>query len=170
MVDEKRFVIPLRKEFAKAPRYKRAKKAVSTVRQFIAKHLKVNSVKIGQNLNDKLWERGSKKPPLKVEVHSVKEDDYARVELTGFDFEQKVEKAAKKEEVKKAVKLEDKVGQESKEELAQEGKVEEKKESAPITTEDLKNTGKIQKERRVQASRRNLGRNPTKEIKDQKKK
>src|SRR3989338_2307869 len=72
MADEKIFIISLRKEVLKTPIYKRAKKAISTVKNYIKKHLKVEEVKLGENLNKKIWEKGSKKPPGKIKVTAIK--------------------------------------------------------------------------------------------------
>ncbi len=168
MVDEKRYVIPLRKEFIKSPRYKRVKRAVSAVRHYVSKHMKVQDVKIGTNLNLKLWARGSKKPPARVEVHAIKEDDYARVELLGFDFEKKVEKSKKEEHKHEEHKLEEKV-QESKEELAKEGMVEEHKHASEKPAMEIRDAEAQQKIKRVTASRKDLGHNPAKEAKDSRK-
>src|SRR3989344_3811168 len=72
MADEKIFIISLRKEVLKTPIYKRAKKAISTVKNYIKKHLKVEEVKLGENLNKKIWEKGSKKPPGKIKGKAKK--------------------------------------------------------------------------------------------------
>ena len=53
---ERTYTIPLRREFQKAPKYKRAKKAVTAVREFMQKHMKTENVLIGPKLNIKLWE------------------------------------------------------------------------------------------------------------------
>lgn len=130
---EKTFVIPLRKEFLKKPKYKRAKKAVSAVKTYIIKHMKVKEVKIGKHLNEKLWERGKKNPPPKIKVKSIIEDDYARVELPEFEFEKKKEEPKKeglKEKLlgKKEEKPETEQRKEEKleQELVEKGKLEEK--------------------------------------------
>jgi len=62
MADEKIFTIPLRKEFSKKPIYRRAKKAVTCVKEFITQHLKTKDVRIGPHLNEKIWERGRRHP------------------------------------------------------------------------------------------------------------
>ena len=45
---ERTYNVPLRKEFLKVPKYKRAKKAVKALKQFLAKHMKSDNVKIGK--------------------------------------------------------------------------------------------------------------------------
>ena len=128
---ERTFVIPLRKEFLKKPKYRRAKKAVSALKDFIIRHMKVKEVKIGKYLNEKIWERGQKSPPSRVKVKSIIEDDYTRVELVDFPFEKKKEEP-KKEGLKEKLlgKKEEKPETEQKkeerleEELVEKGKVE----------------------------------------------
>jgi large subunit ribosomal protein L31e len=70
---ERIYTIPLT-DARRAPRWKRAERAVRNVRVYLAKHLKIalDDVKIDKTINEKLWERGSMKPPLKVRVRAVK--------------------------------------------------------------------------------------------------
>lgn len=96
MADEKMFTIPLRREFLKVAMYRRSKKAVSAVRKFIARHMKVEEVKIGKNLNLFLWAYGMKNPPPRVKVKSVREENYALVELQDYPFAVKKVKEEKK--------------------------------------------------------------------------
>lgn len=72
-MEEKTYVIPLRNAY-KAPRTKRAKRAVNIVRNFLAKHLKTDEVILSENLNQRLWENGLQKPPRKVKVNVIEED------------------------------------------------------------------------------------------------
>ncbi len=70
---ERVYTIPL-SDARKAPRWKRSQSAVRKVRAFLAKHFKTEKtdVKIDKTINEKLWERGSMKPPLKIRVRAVK--------------------------------------------------------------------------------------------------
>ncbi len=96
---ERVYNVPLRREWLKAPPYKRAKKAVAAVRQFLMRHMKGEQVKLGSHLNEAIWERGIKKPPHHVKVTAIKDDDgVVRAELFGFALE-----APKKEEKKGAL-------------------------------------------------------------------
>ena len=126
---ERTYNVPLRRGFIKAPCYKKAKKAVTTLKEFMVQHMKVEEVKIGPELNKKIWERGIKHPPHHVKVTAVKEDNVARVELEGIEF--KALKPKKKEEKKAGLKgklesLTKKTGEEKKEEVK---KTEEKPEA-----------------------------------------
>ena len=99
------YTIPLRKEFLKTARWRRAEKAVNTVRSFVVQHAKAEDVKVGRWLNEAIWKRGAKNPPSRVRVDVKKEDDYVLVELS--ELPQK----AKKEETTPAeipAKVEDK--------------------------------------------------------------
>jgi len=58
------------------PRTKKTRKAVSQLKTFITKHTKQEAV-IDQKLNEYLWERGRKKPPIRIRV-SVETDDEGR--------------------------------------------------------------------------------------------
>lgn len=121
---ERVYVVPLRREFQKAPKYKRAKKAVNALRSFISKHMKSDDVKIGRYLNLELWKNGIRNPPHHVKVNAVKYDDgKVIVELFG-----KVIEEPKKEVKEKKKEGEKKETKEKKEEKAK-GKKAEKTEA-----------------------------------------
>lgn len=128
MVEERIHVIPLRRAFQKAPIYKRTKRAVNEIRNYISRHMKVDDVRIGPKLNELLWSCGNQNPPAKVKVKTRKIDNYAQVELENFPFYEKKEKEEKKEEVKaKGTKEEQEKAKEIKDEekLVNEGKAKE---------------------------------------------
>jgi len=80
---ERAYIIPLRREWLRTPRYKRAKKAISAIRGFVEKHMKTEEVKIGRTLNLSVWKHGMKNPPHKISVNCVKDDTgVVTVELT----------------------------------------------------------------------------------------
>lgn len=74
MPEEKILIISL-KEAKNAPRHRRAGRATKIVREFLAKHMKSDKINLDPALNQKLWERGTKKPPTKIRVKAVKDDD-----------------------------------------------------------------------------------------------
>ncbi|WP_457619830.1 50S ribosomal protein L31e [Methanopyrus sp.] len=74
VVDERVYTVPLR-DARKAPLKKRAPRAVKALRQFIERHMKAEEVRIGNDVNEKIWERGIKKPPSKIRVRAVKYAD-----------------------------------------------------------------------------------------------
>ncbi|MDG6257334.1 MAG: 50S ribosomal protein L31e [Methanomicrobiaceae archaeon] len=84
MVDvlkEQIYVIPLR-DAKRAPRWKRSHKAVKDIRAFLVKHMKSEDVKLDRSINEKVWDRGSEKPPRKIRVRAMKfEDGQVQAEL-----------------------------------------------------------------------------------------
>ena len=111
MAAEKTFNIPLRKEFQKAPKYKRAKKAVRAVREYLVKHMRNENVLIGPKLNLKIWEHGIKNPPHHVKVTAVEDKEgIVRAELFGFEFKKKEAKEKKAKPKGIAGKLQEKLG------------------------------------------------------------
>lgn len=108
---ERTYTIPLRREFIKVPAYRRAKRAISTIKIFIEKHMGSDDIKIGKELNDKIWHHGIKNPPGKVRVKTIRDDeDVVTVELEGFEY--KTEKVQTKKEEPKSLKekIESKIG------------------------------------------------------------
>ena len=69
---ERVYNVPLRKEWLRAPAYKRVKRAVHTLRDFLIKHMKSENVKIGRFANHALWARGIKHPPHHIKLTVVK--------------------------------------------------------------------------------------------------
>ncbi len=135
IVLERTYTIPIRRETLKAPAYRKAKKAVNAVRNFLIKHMKSDNVSIGRYLNMKLWQNGIKNPPGKVRVVATK-DDKGKVaaEIIGAPKEKAETKRAKTKEAPKA---------EAKTEAAKEEKAEEAKK---IEQEEIKELKKEQKE------------------------
>ena len=84
IVEERFYTIPLRKVWI-SPRKKRAPKAARVVRQFVAKHMKIQTeldedeeperIVIDNEVNEKLWSRGIEKPPRKIRVRVVKDTE-----------------------------------------------------------------------------------------------
>lgn len=107
---ERTYNVPLRKEYMKAPRWNRTKKAVIALRQFLAKHMKSEKVLLSKELNEEMWKHGIQNPPHHVKVNAVK-DDKGVVKADLFAIEKPASKkkdGSKKKEVKakKAVKVE----------------------------------------------------------------
>lgn len=87
---ERTYTIPLRAGFVKVPKYYRAKRAINQIKGYIVKHMKSDDVKLGNVLNEHIWERGITNPPGKVTVRAIKVDGVVTVELEGYEY--KVEK------------------------------------------------------------------------------
>ena len=126
MVTERVYNVPLRKEFQKAPKYRRAAKAMIALREFIAKHMKadIDNVKIGEYANLAIWKRGMQYPPHHIKMKTVKADDgKVTAELVGAP-ERKV---AEQKEKKKAEKSIEHVATETKTEGSQAEKADKQK-------------------------------------------
>ena len=119
IVLERAYNVPLRKEYMKAPRWKRTNKAVSALRKFLARHMKSEDIVIGKYLNLHLWKDGAKNPPHHVRVEAKKDSTgKVRAEIVGAPQEKPKEekKPAKKEtEKKEAAKEPEKPEQDKKE-------------------------------------------------------
>ena len=121
------YVIPLRRRWLNVPEYERSRKAVKTIKAFIAKHMKVperdtDYVKLDVYFNNEIWFRGRSKPPAKVKVKATKTGDFVKVEFVTMPqavmyAKQKNEKFHKKVEKKVEVKADSKT--EKKEEQTQ---------------------------------------------------
>ena len=143
---ERKYIIPLRKEWVKVPIYKRTKKSITAVREFLQQHMKTEDVRIGKYLNQAIWARGMKRPPHKVDVIAKKIEDkegnYVTVEMSNAPKEEpkKEEKKSKvTDKLKNALKApEDKEAEKKAEEQKEEKKMlkkemneKEEKEHAP---------------------------------------
>jgi len=104
---EREYVIPLRAEWKKVPRYKRAAKAIKAIKEFLARHMKVydrdlKKIKIDSYLNEFVWFRGIKKPPARIKVRAIKEEDIVKVELAELPDKLKFKKAREEKKEKEA--------------------------------------------------------------------
>ena len=75
--EERYYVVPLAKKgFEKSPRWKRSKKAMIVLREFLTRHMKPEGdVYISQELNERVWENGIKNPPRKIRIRCTKSVD-----------------------------------------------------------------------------------------------
>lgn len=104
---EREYVIPLRARYQHVPRYKKTPKAVKTVKEFLARHMKIrdrdlNKIRIDKYVNEALWFRGIKNPPHKIKVKAIKEGGIVRVELVDFSKKLKFKKARAEKATKAA--------------------------------------------------------------------
>ena len=104
---ERTYNVPLRKEFLKVPNWKRTKKAVAALQEFLGKHMKSKDIRLSSAINKTLWEKGIRQPPRHIKVTATKDDKgVVRTELFGLKKEASKETkeskpAAKKEEAQK---------------------------------------------------------------------
>jgi len=142
---EREYIVPLRHGWLKVPVYKRANKAVKTLKEFIARHMKVydrdlRKVKVETDLNNEIRFRGMRKPPAKIKVRAKRFDnDTVTVELVDIpkhiEFkrirEAKVESGKKAPEIKPSKEIKkdiEKVVEETKNK-AEDKKIDTKKET-----------------------------------------
>ena len=57
------------------PKHKRTDRVVNMIKEFAIKHLKSSQIKIDQDLNRYIWQKGKTNPPRKVRVRIVKDED-----------------------------------------------------------------------------------------------
>lgn len=82
-IKEQVYTIPLRAVKA-APRWKRSNRAMTLIKKYLIRHMKTESskIKIDRTINERVWERGSEKPPLSIRVRAAKfEDGEVQAEL-----------------------------------------------------------------------------------------
>jgi len=137
---EREYVINVREQVMKVPIYRRAKKAILTIKEFLAKHMHVENrdvrkVKIDKWLNQEVWFKGIKKPLMRVKVKVKKIDGIIYAELAEIPEQIKwlVEKDKKlKQEAKQAEEAskQEPAKEEKKEETAEEKLEEKEKEKA----------------------------------------
>jgi len=137
---ERQYVIPLRKFWLRVPEYERAGKAVKAVKQFVAKHMKVedrdlDKVKLSSYFNNEMWRRGKTKPPAKVKVKVVKEDGIVKVDFVEMPEYVKFLKAKNDKKHKKVEKMPEK------EKATEEQNIKE----AKIESKVAKQVGKVEK-------------------------
>lgn len=74
VVEERIITLNMRKVWIR-PRKKRASRALRVLRENVKKQMKVEDVRISNEVNEAIWSRGAEKPPRKVEVKAVKDKD-----------------------------------------------------------------------------------------------
>src|SRR3989344_4869355 len=149
---EREYVIPLRVEWRKVPRYKRANKAVRAIREFLVQHMKVydrdlKKIKIDRYLNEAVWFRGIKKPSAKIKVRAVRDRENVKVELVNYTEKLKFKKDREsKAEAKARESVEKKRGLIQKAREGLKGKSEERKtEEEKVQEEEKKEEEKEKK-------------------------
>ena len=109
--------------FSKAwltPKHKRTDRVINMIKEFAIKHMKSSQIKIDQELNRYIWERGKTNPPRKVRVRIVKdEDDQVIISLyedvvIESDSQMKTDESVKVEEEGDGVPVEEREAKEKK--------------------------------------------------------
>jgi large subunit ribosomal protein L31e len=72
--EERIYTVPLGRAWI-GPKWKRAKKAISILKQFVDRHMKPTEIIINPEVNEAIWVRGIKKPPRKIRVKLTKDEE-----------------------------------------------------------------------------------------------
>ena len=74
--EERVVTVPLR-DVKAVPGHERAGRAMSLIREHLAKHFKVDedAVRLDPSLNETVWARGKQKPPSKLRVRAARFDE-----------------------------------------------------------------------------------------------
>ena len=124
---EQIYTINLGKQLKNTPRWRRSRRAMNIIRNYLKKHMKAEKVKIGKSITESVWKRGDQKPPSKIRIKAILTDeDIVKAEILGVIFPEELKKPEKKKEKKEEKKEE--VKEEKKPEKKEEKPKEEKKE------------------------------------------
>lgn len=134
---ERNYTIPLRRDFVKVPKYRRAKRAISTIKSYLSKHMKSEDVRLGKHLNEYVWQNGIKNPPGKVSVIAIKHDDFVTAELAGKEYKvEQVQTEVNEQPTGLKGKLQEALKTTNKEEVEEEKKEENKTETKTESEEN----------------------------------
>lgn len=137
---EREYIIPLRRRWKIVPRYKRANKAIKTIKEFLVRHMKIrdrdlNKIKIDKYLNEIVWFRGIKKPPARIKVKAIKDGENVKVEAVEMPDKLKFKKLREEKMLKEGAEKSKKKKEEKKPETEGEEKKEEEKEKKAAVVE-----------------------------------
>ena len=144
---EREYIIPLRHKWKKVPRYKRVNKAIKTIKEFLVRHMKVgdrdlDKVKLDKYLNEFVWKRGIRNPPIKIKVRAIKEGNLVRAELSEMPEKMKFKQARLEKREKEAAEIGKKRKKEEKPEEKTEEKTEEEKQEEKEKAKAVEEAGK----------------------------
>lgn len=160
VANQREYIIPLRREYLKVTKHTRTPKAIKAVKQFIAKHMRVQDrdlrkVKLDKYLNEELWFRGIKHPPNKIKVKVEREGELVRVYLVEYSEKAKFKKAREEKIKQTQEKKKKEVKEEKKEEKSAEEMKEEKEKETSVAQareEQAKQQAKMQKHTKKEVS------------------
>ena len=85
IVEERIYTVPLSKAWI-SPRTRHSPRAIRILKSFVIKHMKIDDdfIKITNEVNEKIWDRGIQKPPRKIKVRVTKDSEgIVTVQLAG---------------------------------------------------------------------------------------
>jgi len=140
---EREYHVPLREETLKAPKYKRGKKAVKVLKEFMVRHMKIydrdlRKIRVDNVLNNEILFRGMKKPLASVHVKAIKYEN-GEVEVKLVNLPKHVEFALARKAKRQADKvIKANASAPKAEEKQEETKdVKEKEEASKLATEEI---------------------------------
>jgi large subunit ribosomal protein L31e len=68
------YMVPLGVVF-EAPPYRRAKKAMTVIREFATRHMKAKQVNIDTEVNEMVWAHGIRHPPRRIKLEMERDED-----------------------------------------------------------------------------------------------
>lgn len=68
------YIVPLGVVY-EAPPYRRAKKAITVIKEFATRHMKATQVTIDVGVNELVWARGIRHPPRRLELEMERDED-----------------------------------------------------------------------------------------------
>ena len=137
---ERVYTIPLGKVLLSQSQH-RAVRAINMIKEFARHHMKVEDIKIEEDLAHQVWSKGIRSPPRKIRVRMSKTDEgYVLVS----PYEEEIESKVTPE--KETPKVEDKVEEPTKEETKVEAEVEEPEAEVEAEVEAPKKEEKPKKE------------------------
>lgn len=76
IVEERVYTVPLGRAWV-VPRKKHSPKAIRILRSFIIRHMKAEegSIRIANEVNEKIWSKGIEKPPRKIRIRAIKDTE-----------------------------------------------------------------------------------------------
>ncbi len=107
-----------------SPDNQRAKRAINMIKEYAARHMKTEEIKIEESLSHQIWKRGIRRPPRKIRVMMTKTDE-GFVLVSPYD-----------EEIEEVESTPDK-------------KTPEKKEKPELETKEVETTSEVKEETKV---------------------
>ncbi len=74
IVEERAYTVNLREAW-KAPKKNRTPRAIRLLKGFVKRHMKVDTVIISNEINEKVWARSIENPPRKLKIRAVKDKE-----------------------------------------------------------------------------------------------
>lgn len=74
-VEERIYTIPFYPKLSLSTRNKRTPRAIRIIKEFIFRHMKAKEIIIDPELNIFMWSRGIQKPPRRVRVKAIKDEE-----------------------------------------------------------------------------------------------